>query len=377
MAVYKFVSSQAVISKVYRDLDIRDANWELSAVEWVGDLLRQIGAHQFQLPGQANVAVSSFKAAYPDYMTRLDEVWKIEDNGIGARLSHSEDDFQQEVVGIEEGSRRYAYRIEPTCLAFTFEEGSVLLKYRIQCVDDKGYPLVPDNQNFEEAALYYFMFKMSLRGWIHPNPKIDVHFIRAEYLRYVRQARDTITYPTPDQMDDLVINWTGISPNETDYSLYAMRTTPAFPATGGGPVYGTSEYNSLTTPEYNLVLQRAIAEEQQADEMAIQSDCCVDDTTPLVPTISQPEAVGIQFLFINPPVKVEQCGTDGIVFDVGYRSTKALVIGDVILASFPASAVATLVSGSIRITAPYFTTGPHSATVTVFGITQNITIESS
>jgi hypothetical protein len=379
MAVYRFVTSRRAISKVYRDFDIRDSNWELNSVEWIGDLIRQIGAHWFNMPRQANVTVSSFKAAIPEELIRLDEVWKVEENGIGHRLHHDSQDFQQEVVGIEEGARREAYRMEPGCLGLTFETGTLLLMYRANCVDDNGWPLIPDNQDFEEAFVWYFAFKMMMRGWTHPNPQIDFRTARAEYLRYITQARDTMTFPTVDQMDELTIHWTGISPRETDYSLYGMSATrnPAFPANTGGPTFGTEQYSSLTTPEYNLELQRELASGNETEEEVADSEC-VDTLTPLVPTLSQPGVVGIQFMYINPPVKVTQCGTDGVIFNVGYSTTKAFLAADVALAGFPVGAVVTSVANSnITISIPTFGPGPYSATVTVFGIVQAITIEDA
>ena len=43
MAIYKTISSQALIRKVLRDLRPTNTNWLDDAVEWIGEALEHIG----------------------------------------------------------------------------------------------------------------------------------------------------------------------------------------------------------------------------------------------------------------------------------------------------------------------------------------------
>ena len=44
MAVYKQISSKAIIRKVMRDIKPNNSNWIDDAVEWIGEALDHIGA---------------------------------------------------------------------------------------------------------------------------------------------------------------------------------------------------------------------------------------------------------------------------------------------------------------------------------------------
>ena len=57
MAVYKNITSKAIISKVMRDLQTSDGNWVIDAVEWIGEALEHIGAS-----AQLGVSASVVKA---------------------------------------------------------------------------------------------------------------------------------------------------------------------------------------------------------------------------------------------------------------------------------------------------------------------------
>ena len=44
MAVYKTISSKAIIRKIFRDLKLSKDNWIDDAIEWIGEALEHIGA---------------------------------------------------------------------------------------------------------------------------------------------------------------------------------------------------------------------------------------------------------------------------------------------------------------------------------------------
>jgi hypothetical protein len=258
MAVYKFISSGVVIGKVFRDFDVRDDNWTLKAQEWINEIVNTLGHHQYTTRSVVEQTVSSFKTAIPDYMIKPDEIWKHPDDtdteGDKVWVPHDKDCFQHNIIDSLEDPP-YAFLIQPNCLQFTFETGTVTIVYFKKCVDDDGYPFIPESEYFLEACTWKIVANLLQTGkWKSPVPDINWTVARREYRHYFQMARDRIKMPTPQEMDEFVKNWTGISTLETDYTLYSQRRDPN--RTRG--IQGdTSPYGSYGTSEAIPLLNTA------------------------------------------------------------------------------------------------------------------------
>jgi len=253
------ISAQTVIAKVYRDLDIRDSAWEVSAIEWIGECLRLLDTWVEFLAVEKELEVESFKVLLPDYYTKTIDVWKKneEPNSSNSLLSYtplvySEEDSQATLVGLDEELRPWSYWTNIDLIVTTFESGTILLRYYRQCVDSDGYPLIPDSQNFQEACFYWILYKLFMRKFQHPNPNVNITFAYQMYEKYLGQARFEVKFPSPAQMEELVRNWTGISVEQTDYKILGSNSVGRSPWPGFGFTdYGTSDHvNSINIPEY-------------------------------------------------------------------------------------------------------------------------------
>lgn len=254
MSVTKMISAQTIIAKVYRDLDIRDSSWEVSAIEWIGECLRLLDTWVEFLAVEKELTVASHKVLFPDYYAKTIDVWKKADGGNVPwfPMVYSEEDTDATLVGLDEDERPWSYWTNMDTIVTTFESGTILLRYYRQCVDTDGYPLIPDSQNFQEACFYWVLYKLFMRKFQHPNPNVNITFAYQMYEKYLGQARFEVKFPSPAQMEELVRNWTGISVEQNDYKLYGSigvgnRAFPGF----GFVDYGTEDHiNSINIPEY-------------------------------------------------------------------------------------------------------------------------------
>ena len=250
--IKKLISSKRVIAKVYRDLDIRDSAWEVNGIEWIGECLNLLDVWMDGYATSKEITVASHKAILPIHWKSTIDVWRKKDDGKFVPMVYSSEDEQGKIIEMPEDARPWSYWQNIDVLVTTFEKGTVFLRYYRQCVDSEGYPLIPDSQNFLEAATWWIIYKMFMRKYQHPDPNMNLQFAYQMYEKYLGQARREIKFPTLGELEELVRNWTGISVEETDYKLFASSPEGNKVYPGFGYVdYGTSTHvNAINTPEF-------------------------------------------------------------------------------------------------------------------------------
>jgi hypothetical protein len=254
------VSAKTVVAKVYRDLDIRDTSWEVNAIEWIGECLRLLDTWVEFLAVEKELTVESYKTLLPQYYHSTIDVWrKDEDSGRYIPMVYSREDEESKIVDIPEDQRPWSYWTNIDTIVTTFESGTILLRYYRQCVDTEGYPLIPDSQNFKEAALWWIIYKLFMRKYQHPDPNVNLRFAYEMYEKYIAQARREISFPSIGELEEIVRNWTGVSVEETDYKIYGSTNTGNKVFPGFGFIdYGTGDHvNAINIPEYLCFNQHA------------------------------------------------------------------------------------------------------------------------
>lgn len=90
------------------------------------------------------------------------------------------------------------YTVEMNCITTSMADATVRLHYKSQPMDDEGFPLIPDNENYKEALYYYVRAKMIGCGYHDTVFREDVLMNRFE--GHAARAISEIRYPTPDMM---------------------------------------------------------------------------------------------------------------------------------------------------------------------------------
>ena len=65
MAIYKTISSKAVVRKIFRDLKPHNDNWIDDAIEWIGEALEHIGAAPQLCQKQCVLDITDHKVLMP------------------------------------------------------------------------------------------------------------------------------------------------------------------------------------------------------------------------------------------------------------------------------------------------------------------------
>lgn len=209
--IYKTTSSQIVIGKLYRDLNLNDPNYEDSFIEWIGEALDFIGSYTQLETKITDIPIENFKSPIPTDLVILNGI-TYKDKPLSTRHSNilSEDSPNR--------NSRYeeSFSINPNFFVFSFEEGIATISYQSIPVDDKGYPLIPDNQYFREA-LFWYCFKQMLMSGYQPKMKdLGYMFADNKWKFYCTAARNQANYPDVTQYERFKDVWVGlIHPKQT------------------------------------------------------------------------------------------------------------------------------------------------------------------
>lgn len=163
--VPKLVSIDYVIRKVSRDLGLgdRDIPWE-DMIEWIGHGLQHIGAHAQFEKKCVMLTVENYRAVLPDDFYRVNQ-----------------DEFFTH------------HKILHDCIVFldeTIEE--IELKYLALPIDERGFPLVPDNPSYMDALFWKCASQLAMRGELR-NKELTFMMCDQKWKYYCGQARAEVT----------------------------------------------------------------------------------------------------------------------------------------------------------------------------------------
>ena len=250
MAIYKNISSKAIIRKLMRDLKPGDDNWIDDAVEWVGEALEHIGSMPQLETKNCVLTVANYKtclpadlysinqvaintsvaptieseldtltekvtdiqttlAANPDQslyaelreivsrMTILQSLYfKEEDNMVPLRYGKAtfkkDENCATCVDNLEVAGDWYV--VENGYVKTSFLSGKLCISYNAFPTDEDCYPMVPDDISFKEAMFWYIYKQMLLSGFNTKNNGIDYNFADQKWRYYCTQARNNANY---------------------------------------------------------------------------------------------------------------------------------------------------------------------------------------
>ena len=283
MAIYKTISSKAVIRKIFRDLKPQDDNFIDDAIEWIGEALEHIGAapqlcqkqcvldikdHKTLMPADLyyinqvaiNNSVSPVRAEELD--TLITKVSELKDEIASAQAAGQEysnissvlHEINTRIVVLEnvyfknetsmqplqygastfhksmhcEGCVNENTRSEDTYIVdcdyikTSFSSGKICISYMAFPTDDECFPLVPDDISYMEAMFWYIYKKLLISFVAPPETKrngIDYNFADAKWKYYCTQARNAANFPDIDRYESFMNQWVRLIPDMSKHDF--------------------------------------------------------------------------------------------------------------------------------------------------------------
>jgi hypothetical protein len=217
--VHGYVTIDAVIAKLYRDLGINTEVNEAHVVEWIAEALDKIGSFAQYEEIKDCLKLEKGKVKLPT------NFYRIKDIGYnGQPLAWASPSmltaYGCEGSGIPVCCTNYSFYIEG-CYIITDIDVSqsestqnLNLIYLGVPADENGYPLIPDDVYFMEATAKYVTYMLDYREWRKGNLADKViNKSEQDWLFYVNSARGSANMPTERQMSNLKNIWTKMIPD--------------------------------------------------------------------------------------------------------------------------------------------------------------------
>lgn len=254
-----------IINRVIRDLGLGEEEIPYQDyIEWAADALEHIGAYDQLTQKECLIGINEHRGTLPcDYMELIDIVEGCEikpgaggftGNSLMGFLSTIGYDFdsldayskyvllphtmsspqeaQKEKLVLNRqlmgdvSLNAYGgkdYNINHNLITTAFQYGILRMKYLAMPVDDRNFPLVPDNVSYRDALFWKIAMQISMR-----NPDLlknqqlrNFEYCRLQWQQYCGQARADANMPDIKALERLKNNWLRLVPvmeiEERDY----------------------------------------------------------------------------------------------------------------------------------------------------------------
>lgn len=241
--IYNVERLDRVIDKIIRDLGLGDDNIPYADfVEWIADGLQHIGSYYQFLEKEAIVVVKDYTGLLPcDFhkMIYLHEgcsftnfdysfektmenfyLQKLENLGSVVNMLN----FNKNLIGDVSINQftQCDYNINFNRITTSFKDGLLRVQYLAMPIDERGWPLVPDDVSFRDALFWKVAYHLSMRNpKCLSNPRMqDMEYCRQKWNYYCVQARAAANMPDLAMTERLANNWLRLFNTVDDSSDY-------------------------------------------------------------------------------------------------------------------------------------------------------------
>lgn len=216
----KFVSSKAVIAKIYNDLNIQEEGRFASIVEWIGEALELVGCTDNLESKTAVISINNYRGVLPcDFEYEI----AIKHDGVNIVYNSSlQKDLLHELF--ENNSQNtfhpntHSYSINFPYINYTLRDCDIELLYKGLRIDGEGLPLVPDLIQFKEGCVLYVMSKFTMAKYNSGKVGYNEYkAIKEEAMKMLDKAASHIQMPNPAKMQSIAQRWQRLIPNILDF----------------------------------------------------------------------------------------------------------------------------------------------------------------
>lgn len=196
-----FISVHEIINDVFNTFDTEDVPFG-TLVEFVADALLLINSFDHSSDKTVEIEICDWCGMLPCDIIHINQTKTAE----GVAMKYTSDSFHihNKTSSDLYNKSKYVYTINGDNIFTSFEEGTVVMNYRALPIDEKGYPLIPNDIKFKEAVRYHLMWKIAQR--LFYKGKINqAIFQNIEQNRdwYIGAAQSRAAMRSHDQMESL------------------------------------------------------------------------------------------------------------------------------------------------------------------------------
>lgn len=202
--VYKTISSEAIIAKIYRDFKPANSGWVIDALEWIGEGLSVIGVFTGMEQKPICVKIIDFKGKLP---CELEQIEGVEYQKCRLPYSNATNSIPNCCINLPLHHTEYC-NFNPNYIQTSFAEGEVIIYIQAIPTDCNGLPMIPDNELCKTALSWYCMSMMLLRGFKHQVTNYPMAI--ANWEKYYPQAQNDMNFPDIERYEQFTTTWTSV-----------------------------------------------------------------------------------------------------------------------------------------------------------------------
>jgi hypothetical protein len=223
MLTGKYKSLEFIIEKVFRDTGIVEEVDIYDVVEWAGECLELIGVPASYINKVIEIDIKEGRGILPCNIIYIRQV-RYCNGSNNYPMRYDSSNFHRYAENVNDDYRNncdLTYQLNDDCVFTSFEEGKVQMACDVFAIDDKGFPLIPDNIKFVKAVEFYIREKIDYKLWRAGKLQRDVYEKTVqEQLWYLGAAQTAGVMPNADQMESIKNNWIRLIPNINQHSDY-------------------------------------------------------------------------------------------------------------------------------------------------------------
>lgn len=284
--ISKFTSSKQIIAKVLADYNLDENHIKITDIrEWIGEAIQKIGAvNQFDHKVKI-LELKNYQATLPCDLEKIDYVaysncnnngWipmkkatgafsvydkKNIQNGCNMKFQdtalfplvknifnltedkdaldklNSDPNIRQTLSallnqhtvcnnnGTTNLSNTIQYALKPGYIMSNVRDGYIKLSYYGIYTDDDGMPLIPDNESYKEAIMYYIGTKVLYSEWIKGKINSNIYYaIKSSWNFYRKQAYAEAMMPDQNDLINIKNTWHTLVPDMDSIDNFLSTT---------------------------------------------------------------------------------------------------------------------------------------------------------
>ena len=115
----------------------------------------------------------------------------------------------------------YTYVLVGDYIKTNLRTGYLMISYQAVPVDDDGYPMIPDDESFEEAIYWYINMKLTYPEWKLGRVRDAVYYdAKSSWNFYRKQAYASALMPNVDQLESIKNAWLRLVPEIDEHNTF-------------------------------------------------------------------------------------------------------------------------------------------------------------
>jgi len=165
-----------------------------------------------------DLAISLYGDTYAQALERINTYPNIRETLTALLYNNSSPISDRDNVSL---SDPYTYVINGSYIKTNIRTGFLMISYQAVPVDDEGYPMIPDDESFEEAIYWYINMKLTYPEWKMGRVRDAVYYdAKSSWNFYRKQAYATALMPNTDQLESIKNAWLRLVPEIDEHNTF-------------------------------------------------------------------------------------------------------------------------------------------------------------